>query len=205
LLARAGPCEAKALLDRLHGSPLYLIALLGLTTGMRRGEMLALRWSDIQVDRLRIERGLEQTAIGGLRFKSPKSRASRRTISIPATLVAELRKHRLALQERALALGVGRIAEDALVFGTWDGKPRRPDSLSREWSTNVGIVSLHALRHTHASQLITAGVDVGSVSRRLGHANPTTTLRTYAHLFSSNDDRAADIVEASLARMQKKD
>ncbi len=193
--------EAKELLSKLHGSPLYMIAVLGLATGMRRGEMLALRWQDISGDKIRVERSLEQSKLGGLRFKATKTKAGKRTISIPPSIVAELRKHRLAQQERWLALGLGKIADDALVFVTWDGKLQKPDTVSRDWSKNVGTVTLHALRHTHASQLIAAGMDVVSVSRRLGHAKPTITLSIYAHLFANTDDRAADIVEAAFSRM----
>ena len=193
--------EAKELLDRLRGTSLYMIAVLGLATGMRRGEMLALRWQDISGDKIRVERSLEQSKLGGLRFKTPKTRAGKRTISIPPSIVAELRKHRLAQQERWLALGLGRISEDGLVLAAWDGKPQKPDTVSKDWCLHVGNVTLHSLRHTHASQLIAAGMDVVSVSRRLGHAKPTVTLGVYAHLFSNSGDRAADIVEAAFSRM----
>lgn len=192
--------DVKALLDKLRGKSLYLVAL-------RRGEMLALRWQDIQGDKLRVERSLEQTKAGGLRYKSPKTITGRRAISIPATLAAELRKHRREQQERWLALGLGKIQDSGLVLATWNGEPRTPNALSKDWSEMMQRldlkVTLHSLRHTHASQLIAASMDVVSVSRRLGHASPTITLGVYAHLFSNTDDRAADIVEAALARMQK--
>jgi integrase len=193
--------EAKELLDRLRGKPLYMIAVLGLATGMRRGEMLALRWSDIQDGKIRVERSLEQSKLGGLRFKMPKTKAGKRSISIPPSIVAELRRHRLNQQERWLALGPGRISDATLVFTTWDGKPQKPDTVSKDWCLNVGVVTLHALRHTHASQLIAAGMDVISVSRRLGHAKASITLNTYGHLFANTDDRASDIVEAAFSQM----
>jgi integrase len=193
--------EAKELLDRLRGTPLYMIAVLGLATGMRRGEMLALRWSDIQDGKIQVERSLEQSKLGGLRFKMPKTKAGKRSISIPPSIVAELRRHRLTQQERWLALGLGRISDATLVFTTWDGKPQKPDTVSKDWCLNVGVVTLHALRHTHASQLIAAGMDVISVSRRLGHAKASITLNTYGHLFANTDDRAADIVEAAFSQM----
>jgi integrase len=146
---------------------------------MRRGELCALRWQDVDLDggTLRVEWSLEQTRRGGLRFKSPKSARSRRTISLSPAVVAELRVHRRAQQEHRLALGLGKAPPDALVFGLWDGNPRQPDNLSRDFSRTmrkIGMthISLHSLRHTHASQLITSGMDVLTVARRLGHGRP---------------------------------
>jgi len=84
------------------------------------------------------------------------------------------------------------------------GGARTPNALSKDWSetmANLGMkITLHALRHTHASQLIAAGMDVVTISRRLGHASPTITLNVYGHLFSNTDDRAAEIMEAAFSR-----
>jgi integrase len=91
------------------------------------------------------------------------------------------------------------------VFPTWDGKPRSPGALTKEWSRAIrgaGLnVTLHALRHTHASSLIAAGVDVLTISRRLGHASPTITLGVYGHLYSNTDDRAAQVMEAMFSKL----
>jgi integrase len=209
---RAPRCEAteieildeagiKALLDQLRGTSLYMVAVLGLATGMRRNEMLALRWQDVEGDKIKVERSLEQSK-RGLRFKSTKTRAGRRMISIPAAVIAELRKYRLEQQQRWLALGLGRIGEGDLVLATWEGKVRSPTALSKDWHDRVPATKLHALRHTHASALISAGMDVVSVSRRLGHSKPSVTLNTYAHLFSHNDDRATAIMQATFVRAQ---
>jgi len=196
--------DVQALLDKLRGGSLYMVALLGLSTGMRRGEMLALRWGDVVGNMIRVERSLEHTKAGGLRFKSPKTRTGRRTISIPASVAAELRAHRMAQQERWLALGLGKIRDDQTVLATWEGKPRTPNALSKDWSeTFRSTPTLHALRHTHASQLIAAGMDIITISRRLGHASPTITLGVYGHMFSnSSDDRAAAIMEAAFSRVR---
>ena len=190
----------KALLDRLRGTSLYMVAVLGLATGMRRNEMLALRWQDIDGNKIKVERSIEQST-RGLRFKPTKTRAGKRTITIPAAIVSELRTFRLEQQKRWLALGLGRVGEDDLILATWQGRPRTPNSLSKDWNETVSTVTLHALRHTHASQLISAGVDVVTVSRRLGHARASVTLNVYSHLFGATDDRAADIVQATFARM----
>ena len=198
--------EIKAVLQKLRGRSMYMIATLGLATGMRRGELLALRWQDVDLDagKLRVEQSVEQTK-AGLRFKSPKTKHGRRTITIPPSIIAELRAHWTDQQERRLALGTGKAPAGALVFPTWDFAVRSPNALTKEWSVAMAeagmTVSLHSLRHTHASSLIAAGVDVLTISRRLGHASPTVTLGVYGHLFSNTDDRAAQAVEALFAKV----
>jgi integrase len=104
------PDQAAALLERLQGNPLYLLVSLALGTGMRRNEMLGLRWQDVDLDagRLTIEQALEQTAAYGIRVKGPKTRHGRRTISLPAHLVAALRQHWRKQGEQRLAMGLGK-------------------------------------------------------------------------------------------------
>lgn len=194
-----------SLLRRLHGRSVYPVASLALATGMRRGELLALRWRDVDFDRslLRVEQALETTK-AGLRFKPPKTRHGRRTITLPATIVADLRARWKAAQEQRLALGLGKGTGDELVFSTWEGKPLHPDGVTKEWKRAMVAlgspeITLHSLRHTHASQLIASGLDVLTVSRRLGHGSPTITLSVYGHLWHNTDDRAAAVMEATFA------
>jgi integrase len=200
------PAEVKLVLERLRGRSLYPIASMALASGMRRGELLALRWQDIDLDgaTLKVERALEQTKRGGLVFKPPKTRYGRRTITLPPSTVTELRAHRKAQAEQRLALGLGRAPEDALVFATWDGSTRSPNALTKEWSKAMQAASLeatfHSLRHTHASTLIASGLDVLTISRRLGHGSPAITLGVYGHLFKP-DDRAAAIMESVFTGM----
>jgi integrase len=196
--------EIRAVLNTLRGNPLHTIAVLALATGMRRGEVLALRYRDIDLEAgtIRVERSLEQTG-AGLAFKAPKTRHGRRTIAIPASTVAELKAHRRAQQEQRLALGLGREGPDDLVFTSTDGTPMRPNVTTNEWIRATRVVGrpihLHSLRHVHASKLIAAGVDILSVSRRLGHANAAITLRVYGHLCSSTEDKAVAAVEEMFA------
>jgi integrase len=192
----------KSVLAKLRGRAVYPIVLTALGTGMRRGELLALRWQDIDLDRAhaRVERSLEQTK-AGLRFKSPKTKCGRRTIALPDYVVTELRAHWKTQQEQRLALGMGKSPPESLVFATFDGRTRSPDALTKEWRTIAESmklnVSFHGLRHTHASQLIASGLDVLTISRRLGHGSPSITLSVYGHLFSNTDDKAAKALDAA--------
>ncbi|HVB15279.1 MAG TPA: site-specific integrase [Stellaceae bacterium] len=199
------PHQIKAVVDALRGRPLYPVAVIGLATGMRRGEIAALRWGDIDLDggKVHVQRSLEQTN-AGLAFKAPKTNAGRRTVSIPASIVTELRDHWRRQQEQRLAFGMGKAGPDDLAVARPDASPWPPDSLTADWARTIRMlklpkVTLHALRHTHVSQLIAAGLDVVAVSRRIGHSNPTVTLGVYAHLFGNTDERAAAAVEAALA------
>jgi integrase len=191
--------EIASMLASLSGSRLHPIASLALATGMRRGELLALRWQDVDLDKasIKVERSLEQTR-GGLRFKCPKTKHSRRTISLPPSAVAMLGQHRKEQLELRLQLGMGKPDADALVFPNHDGAAISPNCFSVLWGKAVPQVTFHALRHSHASALIAGGVDVVTVSRRLGHSSPTITLSVYAHLFSETDTKAAAAIEKIL-------
>jgi integrase len=172
--------EIKALLRAANGTDLYVPVLVA-TTGVRRGELLALRWSDIDLKAatLTVNQSLERIK-GEFRFKSPKTRTSRRTISLPAMTVDALREHLTAQLEERFRLGLGRD-RDGLVFARPDGQPIDADSLTKAFGRLVAAVkvkpiTLHGLRHTHISHLLMDGVHVKVVSERAGHANVTTTL-----------------------------
>jgi integrase len=197
--------QIATVLQALDGQPLLQpTAVLALSTGARRGEILGLTWSHIDLDRasMKIERSLEQTR-AGLKFKSPKTKTSRRTVSLPPSAVEALRAHRRAQLELRLALGQGRPDSDALVFSRIDGSPVKPSDLSRDWarfvqSRKLPRVSFHGLRHSHVSALIARGVDVLTIARRIGHVSASTTLRVYGHMFEQNDSAAVDAIEAAL-------
>jgi integrase len=198
------PEQITEVLSALGGHPLYPIVSAALGTGLRRGELCALTWATLDLDAavLRVERSLEETALG-LRFKPPKTRHGQRSVALPAPVVDVLREHRRHQLEQRLLLGLGRPATSDLVFTLPDGSPWPPDKLSRDWANLVrsrGLprVMFHALRHSHASALIAAGVDVVTVSRRLGHSSPAITLGVYAHRFGSTDAAAARAIAASL-------
>jgi integrase len=192
---------------QLEGRTLRPIVSFLLGTGARRGEALALRWKDIDFEKgvVSIERSLEQTK-AGLRIKAPKTKNGRRKISISPWLVAELRAHRARQQERRLSLGQGRAPEDSLVFARWDGATRAPHWLTQKFALAMVALkidcTLHGLRHTHVSQLIAAGLDVLTISRRIGRASAAITLSVYGHMFGNTDARAAEIMEATFSKVR---
>ena len=151
-----------------------------------------------------LDRLLEETR-DGLRLKAPKTRNGRRAVSLAPTVVETLRQHRKAQLEQRMALGLGRLPDDAPLFANFDGAPMSPDKLSRDWANLVRLrklprVPFHGLRHSHVSALIAGGLDVFAVSRRIGHSDAALTLRTYTHWFSQKDVEATAAIETALTR-----
>jgi integrase len=188
----------------LEGHTLFPIVMLALGTGMRRGELLALQWGDLDLESatLRVKRSLEETS-AGLRLKAPKSDSGWRTITLPSSTVALLRAHKLDQLQFRLVTGAGNIETDTLVFTDIHGQMLRPHTVSRAWRRVVEAkrlprVTFHALRHTHVSVLIRERVDILTISRRIGHAKPSVTLDVYGHLMGGADQAAADAISRVL-------
>jgi integrase len=172
--------EIATLLRSAEESWIYLPVLVGVTTGMRRGEILGLRWSDINLkaSRLTVNQSLE----GKGRFKSPKTSGSRRTITLPGLTVEALIRYKAVQAAERLKLGLGK---PDLVFTRSDGSPMDPDSITKAFDRLVKIagvrrITFHGLRHTHISHQLMDGVHVKVVSERAGHANVAITLSVYA-------------------------
>jgi integrase len=190
---------------KVSSRTLYVPAMVSLFTGMRRNEVLALKWGRVDLDRkvIEVREALEFTKAHGIRFKPPKSKAGRRDITLPDILVETLREYRKAQLELRLRLAAGKLQDDDLLFTDINGAPLSPNAVSAAWSDyakRIGMaeVTFHALRHTHASQLISEGVDIVTISKRLGHAKPDITLRIYAHLYRKDDGKAAAAINAIL-------
>ena len=171
----------KNLLRGLRGHALYLPCVIAAGTGMRRGEILALRWSEVDLGRsvLSVVRSLEQTS-RGLTFKAPKTRRSRRQIVLPGFLTRELAGHRGRQAEQRAA--ASSYEDHDLVIARPDGSPWPPDSFSAEFRRQLAIRNLprirfHGLRHGHASHMLRQGVHPKIVSERLGGLDRCWILR----------------------------
>jgi integrase len=200
--------QLKTLLVKLAGRAMYPKAVLSLFAGLRRGELLALRWHHIDLERkvLQVREALEETKAHGVQVKAPKSMAGHREITLPDIVVEALRDHRRQQLEMRVSLGLGKPPDDALLFPKLDSSPQSPRAFSKEWSdvaASIGMpeITFHALRHTHASQLIDAGVDIVTIAKRLGHSSPNITLKVYAHVFKQKDDKSSAAINAAVAAL----
>ncbi len=190
------PSEQKVLIESATG-PWCLPTFLDMSaaTGARRGEVLALRWSDIQFGYARIERSLTQTD-EGLEFKGTKNERPR-LIELPPSALARLEEHRKRQEEFRRQIGSDYEADLDLIFANPDGTPLKPDSVSASVSLlcrRLGLpkgASLHTLRHSHASVLLANGVDLPTVSARLGHSSIRVTADVYSHALRGRDREAA--------------
>jgi integrase len=183
---------------------LPLFFRLAVTTGARRGELCALRWTDLDLERgqVRISRGLVQAG-GRVIEKDTKTHAERR-VTLDAGTVDELRLHRARCAEAADACGGNLTARSHLFSHDPDGaNPWRPDYVTLAFGRlrdALGLtgVRFHDLRHFNATSLLTSGTDIRTVSGRLGHADASTTLNIYAHFMEHADQEAAARVAAVL-------
>jgi integrase len=188
--------QSLQLLKALRHLHVYWPVLLALTTGMRRGEILALRWRNVDLDRgtLRVVQSLEQTK-DAIRFKDCKT-GRNRAITLPAFVVEELRRLKAEQAETLLSLGV-RQSGDTLVCCRQDGEPKQPRSLTHEFEVVIGRirdvpkVRFHDLRHSHATQLLADGVHPKIAQERLGHSTITTTMDLYSHVTETMQSDAA--------------
>lgn len=183
---------------RLSGqsAALYPVLLLLLHTGMRIGEVFALRWSNIDLEqhmihiRATISTGKDSTGKICIMIGTPKTENSIRDISISQTAHDTLQK----LYEQ-------KSEGHDLVFATKTGTPISPENFSRIWRSLLeslgmkGQYTIHEFRHTHATQLIEAGFSILDVSKRLGHASPQTTVNVYAHAVAGADKKLGNFFD----------
>lgn len=194
------PEEAGRLLEAAKGDRLYPLLVLLLGTGLRRGEALALHWSDVDLTagHMRVRWSLARVG-GKLVFSQPKTEKSRRFVSLPAPVLETLRRHRVAQAAEQLAALVWHPWSDHpdLVFSTQFGTPIEPRNAARSFARIAGRAgldgaSLHTLRHSAASALIASGVHVRVVQEVLGHSTYAVTADTYAHIAVAQQREAAE-------------
>jgi integrase len=198
--------QTAELLEALRGTRLRLPVLLGVMCGLRRGEIIALRWRniDLAAGQMSVVESAEQTA-AGVRYKPPKSGRGR-TLALSSTVVSELRQHRLSQAQELLRLGV-RQTNATFVYTRQDGAPMQPRSLSQMWascSTHLPRIRFHDLRHAHATHMLSAGVHPKVASERLGHSKVGITLDLYSHVLPGMQEDAAARVDEAYQIAEKK-
>ena len=198
------PAQLRAFLETARQHRLFAFYRLAVYTGARRGELLNLRWRNIDLDRGEVRITGSAAVIGGQRIEGTTKSGRSRAVSIDTDTVQVLRDHRKRQAEERLRVGTEWRGTDDYVFSTAWGEPIHPDTVSSLMTTLINShndqqdeplshARLHDLWHVHATTSLLAGVPVHVVAARLGHADPSITLRVYAHVISDQLTEAAGI------------
>ncbi len=197
-----------------------VMAILCLSTGIRRGELFGLQWKHIDLDKgiIRIDQANQYLPGKGIFTKAPKTEGSKRIITIPASICVLLKQHKTKQSAKRLKLGgTGEGGkwkgtedpEDNFVFTAWNGQPAHPDSMDA-WlkkftqENDLPPISAHSFRHMSATYLIAGGTDIRTVSGKLGHSQTSTTMNIYAHLLKSAEAETASTMENILQQATDK-
>lgn len=190
------------LIDALRDTRMLAPTLLAVLCGLRRGELAALRWRnvDLHTGQIAVVESAEETK-AGVRYKEPKSGRAR-TVALSATMMDELRSHRARQAEELLVLGV-QLTGASFVVAQTDGNPLKPTSITHEWVRLLGKTSLprirfHDLRHAHATHMLGSGVHPKIASERLGHSKVGITLDLYSHVMPGMQADAVMRVDEAL-------
>ena len=197
--------ECRRFVEAVKGNRLEALFLLAVTTGMRQGEILALRWRDIDLDAgsLSVRGTLSRTREGFI-ITDPKTTASRRQVILPKIAVEALKRHRIRRTQERPKVGAG-WSNDDLVFSTLDGRPYDKERVVRRYfrpileRAGLPTIRFHDLRHTAATLMLQRGVLVRVVADILGHADPAITLRVYSHVIPAMHGAAAKAMDAALS------
>ena len=198
--------EINIFLEAAKKTPYYVLFYLALFTGMRRSELLALRWCDVDLllCQVHITRSLHYLRTGDIVFRAPKTTRARRMVSLPPSSACLLQEYK---DKREAQLGM-TLKEHDLIFSDHEGKPLLPDTISHAWAKLVkraGLehIRLHDARHTHASLLLKQSVHPKVVQERLGHATISTTLDLYSHVSPGLQEAAAIGFDKHVNRREK--
>jgi integrase len=193
--------EVSKFLEAAKKTEYYPLFHTAIFTGMRRSELLALRWRDVDLtnSQISISRSLHQLKDGTFIFTQPKTVRSQRTIAISPSSISVLKElHEKQKLERLLQ--EIPLNDDDLVFSHFDGKPLRPNTVSRAWTiiasrAELKVIRFHDARHTHASLMLKQGVHPKIVQERLGHSSIAVTLDTYSHVAPGLQKKAANLFD----------
>lgn len=184
-----------------HGAIIHTAIM----TGLRRGELLGLRWQDLDLEggTAYIRQSLQWLSREGFSFRQPKTSGSRRSVALAPSSIRVLKEHRARQLEERLLLG-SAYKDNDLVFCNVVGTPINPGNLRRDWvkiarSASLTGLRFHDLRHVHASLLLIEGVHPKIVSERLGHSDVRITLNTYSHVLPGLQEQAAARLDRFLA------
>lgn len=188
------------MIEAARGGSMFIPVLLGVLCGLRRGEVVALRWRsvDLETGQLAVVASAEQTE-QGVREKETKN-GKGRAVALPAVVALELRQHRLRQARGLLKLGV-RLTDDHHVITREDGQPLQPRSLSHAFRKFMRrhqppAIRLHDLRHSHATHLLAAGVHPKIAQERLGHSSVGVTIDLYSHVLPGMQAEAVSRIDA---------
>jgi integrase len=196
------PHELAQFLELAKGTRLGPIWRLSAMTSMRRGEVLGLRWCDVDLERARLSVRQALVAVGYDVIKSTPKNHNARVIDLDAETIAQLRAHRARQDAERVEWGDGYEDQD-LVVAKENGEPIHPHTFSQSFErliekASLRTIRLHDLRHTHATLALKAGVPVKVISERLGHESPAFTLKQYAHVVPEMQAEAAAQVAAMI-------
>lgn len=194
--------EVSRFLEIAQASPYFALFHTALYTGMRRSELLGLQWQDLDFlfSQVSVNRSLHHLKDGSYVFTQPKSAKSRRNIALSPSAILVLREHREKQDTRT--------DNQSLVFCQPDGKPLRPNTVTRTWqtiATRAGLknIRLHDARHTHASLMLRQGVHPKIVQERLGHSSIAITLDIYSHVVPGLQEAAANRFDELITKKEK--
>jgi integrase len=192
-----GEDDITRFLEAAKGTPYYALFYTAFFTGMRRSELLALRWQDVDfiLSQVYVSRSLHQVKDGSFAFRSPKTAKGRRTVALPPSAILVLNEHREKQKLEHAMLGIP-LTDDDLVFSQLDGRPLLPDTVSHAWiklvrHTGLKPIRFHDARHSHASLMLKQGIHPKIVQERLGHSTIAITLDTYSHVAPGLQEAAA--------------
>ncbi|MGF9965365.1 site-specific integrase [Bacillus rhizoplanae] len=200
--------EARKFLDYMKKDKqyYYILYMLAIYTGMRRGEILGLRWGDInfETEKINIKRTLYYTPNEGIYVQSTKNEQSSRAISISNFVIEELKKYRISQKESGLQLGI-IFSDDSYVVTKETGQPLNPNGIYIHFTRAIEKVGLkkirfHDLRHTHATLMLHLGEHPKIVSERLGHSSIEMTMNTYSHVTLDMQKESSDRFEKAFRK-----
>jgi len=196
--------QVKILLSAVQGTRYSALYHLAVTTGLRKGELLGLKWDDVDWEnkRLQVRRQLQRISHKGYEFSEPKSGRGKRVVALGDLTIEKFRKHK-EIQKTDKEKVEKSWQEYNLIFPSTIGTPFGPRNLNRHFSellgkTNLPKIRFHDLRHTAATLMFSQGVHPKVVQERLGHSSISLTLDTYSHVIPSIQSQAADIIDAEL-------